>query len=52
MLSKEALNEFIDIYRAEFGEDISEESALEQAVALLSLMNITYQPLKKEWLSC
>lgn len=50
MISKEALEEYKKIYREEFDKDISDEDALKQAVNLLSMMNVIYRPLKKEWL--
>ncbi len=50
MISKEALEEYKAIYKEEFGEDVSDEDALKQAINLLSMMNVIYRPLKKEWL--
>lgn len=49
MISKEALEEFKKIWREEHGEDISDEVALDEAVNLLTIMNVVYRPLKKEW---
>jgi len=50
MLSKDALKEFKVIWRKEFGEDVSDEKATEQATKLLTLMNAVYEPIKKEWI--
>ena len=50
MISNEALGKYKAIYREEYGEDISDEEALEQAVNLLTLMGAIYRPVKKEWL--
>ncbi len=49
MVSKEALEEFKEIWRKQFGEDISDEVATEEAINLLTLMNVVYKPIKKEW---
>lgn len=50
MVSDKALQEYKAIYKEEFGEDISDEEALSQAVNLLTFMNSVYRPIKKEWL--
>lgn len=49
MLSKEALEEFKAIWRKQFGEDISDEKATEEGINLLTMMNVVYRPIKKEW---
>jgi hypothetical protein len=49
MVSKEALQEFKKIWREQFGEEVSDAEALEQATKLLTLMNAVYRPIKKEW---
>jgi len=36
-ISDEALNEFIDLYKAEFGQDISRSEASEVATGILTL---------------
>jgi len=51
MISKEALEEFKKIWREEYGEEISNEFALEKATALLSVMDKIYRPIKKNWLN-
>lgn len=50
MISKQALEEFKEIWRKENpGQDIDDATAMDQAVALLTLMNTVYRPVKKEW---
>ncbi len=51
MISKQALEEFKEIWRQENpGQDIDDATAMDQAVALLTLMDTVYKPVKKEWL--
>jgi hypothetical protein len=50
MISNEALEEFKRIYKEELNEDISDEKAMGLATNLLTLMNVIYRPVKKEWL--
>ena len=47
ILSKSAIEEFKKIYRNEYGEDISDEEAIELAVNLLGLFKCIYRPLPK-----
>ena len=50
MISKQALEEFKEIWRKENpGQDIDDATAMDQAVALLTLMDTVYKPVKKEW---
>ena len=49
MVSEKALREFKTIWREEFGEDISDEKALEEATALLTMFDAIYRPIRKEW---
>ncbi len=49
MLSEKALLEFKNIWGEEFGEQISNEIATEQAINLLVLFDATYKPIKSEW---
>jgi hypothetical protein len=51
MLSTQALQEFKEIWRLEFGEEISNDFAIEEAVNLLTMFNAIYRPIKEEWLS-
>ena len=50
-LSKEAIEEYKRIYKAEFGEEISDQEAYKQAINLLQLFKIIYRPIseKKEY---
>jgi hypothetical protein len=47
MISKEALEEFKRIYKKKFGEDISDQDALEEATNLLNLYKAVYLPMTK-----
>jgi hypothetical protein len=50
MISKQALEEYKEIWRKENpGQDIDDATAMDQAVALLTLMDTVYRPVKKEW---
>ena len=49
-LSLTSLEEFKIIWKEEFGEDISDELALEESSNLLTLFDHIYKPIKKEWL--
>ena len=51
MLSKQALQEFKEIWKTEIGEDISDDFALEKATQLLTLFDAIYKPIKKERLN-
>ncbi len=48
MISQEALKEYKEIYKKEFGKDISDAEALEQATRLLRLIEIIYKPMTKK----
>ncbi len=50
MISKEALEEFKKIWKAEYNEKISDEKATEEGINLLTMFNAIYRPVKKEWL--
>lgn len=50
MISDKALQEFKEIWKEQFGEDISDEKAMDGATSLLTLFNVIYKPVKKEWL--
>ena len=50
MISKQALDDFKTKWKKEFGQDITDQYALEQATNLLTLMKAVYRPIKKEWL--
>ena len=51
MLSKQALDEFKVIWKQEFGEDIPDDLATEEAINLLTMFNAIYRPIKKEWVA-
>ena len=47
MLSQKALDEFKEIYKGEFGKELSNEKALELATRLITLMKVIYRPIPK-----
>ena len=50
MLSKQALDEYREIYRREHGDVPSDEILAEEAIKLLTVFDCVYRPIKKEWL--
>ena len=50
MLSKQALDEYREIYRNEHGEVPSDEVLAEEAIKLLTVFDHIYRPIKKVWL--
>lgn len=50
MLSEQSIEKYREIYRKEFGEEISHEEAAEQAQRLLNLARVVMQPMPKSWL--
>lgn len=50
MISETALQEFKRLWLEEFGEEISDEQAMEVGTNLLNLFNHIYRPVKKSWL--
>ena len=50
MLSKQALDEYREIYRQEHGEVPSDEILAEEAIKLLTAFDLVYRPVKKVWL--
>ena len=48
MLSQKALDEFKEIHKAEFSEEISDEKTLELATRLITLMKVIYRPIPDE----
>lgn len=48
VLSGKQVSSFQNLYKEEFGEDISEEEAYIQAAKLIELVRMTYQPITKE----
>ena len=51
MLSPKALQEFKQIWKEEYQEEISDEFALENGSNLLVLFDNIYRPIKKDWLN-
>lgn len=47
MISDVALNDFKKIWVDEFGTEIPDEVAVEEAVNLLTMFNVVYRPLKE-----
>ncbi len=50
MISDKALKEFKEIWREEYGEEISDEKAVELGINLLTLFDKIYRPVKKSWM--
>ena len=50
MISGKALQEFKQIFQEEKGMELSDAEAMEEGVALLTLYNVVYRPVKREWL--
>ena len=47
-VSDDTLDEFMALYRAEFGKDISREDSLEMAIRLVNLYQLIMRPLPDE----
>ena len=47
MVSKQALNEFVELYRQEYGVVLPQQIAMEKAERLLALFRVIYKPIKK-----
>jgi len=47
-ISDDALNEFMALYQAEFGKELSRQDALEMTTRLINLYLIIYRPLPGE----
>ncbi len=50
LLPREAILEYQEIYKKEFGHDISYDDAREQGTKLLRLFGLIYKPIPKSWL--
>ena len=50
MLSDKALQEFKEIWHKEFGTDVPNDVAVEEAINLLTMFNAVYRPITQEWL--
>lgn len=47
MLSEKAITKYCEIYRQQYGVDISREEATEQGQRLLNLARVVFQPMPK-----
>lgn len=47
-LSDDDIRKFQEVYKEQFGKEISKEDAYEQGIKLLRLMAVVYQPMTKE----
>ncbi len=50
LLPEGAIAEFKQIYKEEYGNDISDAEALELCMNLLNAYDAVYRPVKEEWL--
>jgi len=50
MLSQKAIDEFKEIYFAEYSEQINDQTALELGLNLLTMFNSIYRKIPKKWL--
>jgi hypothetical protein len=50
MISEKALRDFKAIWKEEYGETISDQVAMEEAVNMLTMYDKIYRPVKKEWI--
>jgi hypothetical protein len=49
MLSKQAVDEFKQLYKKEYGEELNDFVASEAANRLVRMFEIIYKPIPKEW---
>ena len=49
MISDVALSDFKKIWLDEFGTEIPNEVAIEEAINLLTMFDAIYRPIKQEW---
>lgn len=47
-LSNEHITQFQELYKEQFGENISKEEAQEQGIKLLRLVQLTYKPMTQD----
>jgi len=50
VISEAALQEFKEIWLAQFGAVIPDDVAVEEATNLLTMFDAIYRPLKQEWI--
>ena len=48
MLSDKAVKEYQEIYKREFGEELSDSGAREQAESFIRLFRLIYRPIPKK----
>jgi hypothetical protein len=51
MISKESLEKFKELYKKEFGEELSDQVALDKATRLLNLYRAVYLPVAEPGVS-
>lgn len=51
MLSEASIKDFKEIYKEEYGADISDDEALELATNLINFVNKIYRPVLKHWVT-
>ena len=49
MLSETAIKDFKKLYKAEFGDEPSDDEALELGINLLTIFNHIYKPIQASW---
>lgn len=49
MISSEALEAFKSIWREEHGEELPDEIAINEAIDLLTMMDVVYRPILVTW---
>jgi hypothetical protein len=49
VISQKALQEFIAIYKDEFGIELDETTALDVAINLLTFFDQVYRPVNHDW---
>jgi hypothetical protein len=50
MISEKALKEFKEIWKEEYGEEITNKYALDRAINVLTFFKNIYRPIEKNWL--
>lgn len=49
MLPKKAIDEFKQLYKEKYGEELNDFVATESANRLVQMMSLVYKPIPKEW---
>ena len=50
MLSKDAVNEYKQIYQDDYGVSLPDKEAAEKALNFLKIFKLIYQPVSKGWI--